>query len=346
MAEGQAKPAPETRKLAAIMFTDIVGFSRQMGANEARMLRLLEVHNHVIEQAVAAQRGHVIKTAGDGFLVEFPSVVHAVQCAQQIQTQLRAHNGEKAKDEQIHLRIGVHLGDIVVQPNGDVLGDGVNVASRLQTLAEPDTIYISDVVYREVAQKVPLGTVISLGRPKLKNITQRFPIYALLAEPPKGVRHTLQVQRLKLSRRVSTPQWLVLGGLLLLAGGMVTGHYLLRSPVGPQSSVLSPGGAPPALPLPDKPSIVVLPFVNLGKDPDQEYFSDGLTEVLTGDLSKISSLFVIARNSAFTYKGKAVKVQDVGREMGVRYVLEGSVQRAGERVRITTQLINATTGYH
>ncbi|MBI3302367.1 MAG: adenylate/guanylate cyclase domain-containing protein, partial [Deltaproteobacteria bacterium] len=195
-------PPAETRKLAAIMFTDMVDFSRQMGSNEARTLRLLEVHNQVIEQAVAEHRGHVIKTAGDGFLVEFPSVVHAVQCAQQIQAQFRAHNVEKEKNEQIHIRVGVHLGDIVVQPNGDVLGDGVNIASRLQTLAEPDTICISDMVYRDVAKKVPLGTVVSLGRPKLKNIAERFQVYTLLSEPPKGLRQALRIQRLKLSRRV------------------------------------------------------------------------------------------------------------------------------------------------
>jgi class 3 adenylate cyclase len=207
----------ETRRLAAIMFTDIVGFSRQMGSNEARTLRLLAVHNHLIEQAVSAHHGHIIKTAGDGFLVEFPSVVHAVQCAQHIHTQLRAHNAEQEKTEQIHVRIGLHLGDIVVQQNGDVLGDGVNIASRLQALAEPDTICISHKVYEEVEKKLTLGTVVSLGRPKLKNITPRFPIYALLSEPPKGLWQALQIQRLKLSRRVG-PVVLVLVSVLFLGG--------------------------------------------------------------------------------------------------------------------------------
>ena len=150
------------------------------------MLRLLDVHNEVIQQAVVEHHGTVIKTVGDAFLVDFPSVVHAVQCAQQIQSQLRAHNTEKAKDEQIHIRIGIHLGD-VVQRNGDVLGDGVNIASRLQTLAEPDTICISDVVYRDVAKKLDLGTVVSIGKPKLKNITERFAVYALLPAPPTGL---------------------------------------------------------------------------------------------------------------------------------------------------------------
>jgi adenylate cyclase len=149
-------PQADTRRLAAIMFTDMVGFSRQMGTDETRTLRLLEMHNQIIQQAVAEHRGHTIKTAGDGFLVEFPSVVHAVQCAQDIQAQFRAYNADREKPEQIHIRIGIHLGDIVVQPNGDVLGDGVNIASRLQTLAEPDTVYISDVVYRDVAKKLSL----------------------------------------------------------------------------------------------------------------------------------------------------------------------------------------------
>src|SRR5262245_3657318 len=193
----------EHRRLAAIMFTDIVGFSRQMGADEARMLRLLDIHNRLIQQAVVDHHGTVIKTVGDAFLVDFPSVVHAVQCAQHIQAQFRTHNAEKDPAEQIHLRIGIHLGDIV-QKDGDVFGDGVNIASRLQALAEPDTVCLSDVVYRDVVKKLALGTVVSLGKPKLKNITQRFHVYALLPESPKGLRQTLQVQRLKLSRRVGT----------------------------------------------------------------------------------------------------------------------------------------------
>src|SRR4029453_9875997 len=166
----------EARRLAAIMFTDIVGFSRQMGADEARMLRLLDIHNQVIHQAVDEHYGHVIKIMGDAFLVDFPSVVNAVQCAQQIQAQFKTHNAEKEAAEQIHVRIGIHSGDIV-QRDGDVFGDGVNIASRLQGLAEPDSICISDVVYREVATKLELGAVASLGQPKLKNIDQRFPVY-------------------------------------------------------------------------------------------------------------------------------------------------------------------------
>ncbi len=337
----------ETRRLAAIMFTDIVGFSRQMGANEARTLRLLETHNRVVQQAVAEHHGTVIKIMGDAFLVDFPSVVHAVQCAQHVQAQFRTHNAEKDKAEQIHVRIGIHSGDIV-QRDGDVFGDGVNIASRLQELAESDTICISHVVYQEVEKKLALGTVVSLGQPKLKNISQRFPIYELLSEPPRGLRQTLRRQRLKLSRRVGTAHlsWpgVALGGLLLIAGTFAAVQYLSRPPT--QSSVLSPEAAPAALPLPDKPSLIVLPFDNMSKDPEQDYFSNGITEVLTSDLSRISSLFVIARNTAFTYKGKAINVQAVGKELGVRYVLEGSIQKASDQVRIVVQLVDTATDAH
>jgi adenylate cyclase len=316
------------------MFTDIVGFSRQMGSDEARMLRLLDVHNQIIRRAVSEHHGTVIKIMGDAFLVDFPSVVLAVQCAQHIQAQLRGHNARKEQAEQIHVRIGIHLGDIV-QRDGDVFGDGVNIASRLQALAEPDTICISDVVYRDVVKKLDLGSVVSLGKPALKNIAERFIVYALLPDTPRGMHQTLRVQRLKLSRRIS-PGHRAAAVVVLLTligvGLMVVRERYFQAPSG--------------LPLPDKPSIVVLPFVNMSQDPKQEYFSDGITEDLTTDFSKISGLFVIARNSAFTYKGKAVKVQEVSKALGVRYVMEGSVRKTDTQVRVTAQLIDATTGYH
>jgi adenylate cyclase len=333
--------AAETRKLAAIMFTDIVGFSHQMGSNETRMLRVLEIHNQLIRQAVSEHHGHVIKTMGDGFLVDFPSVVHAVHCAQAIQAQCRIYNTDQEPTTQMHLRIGIHLGDIV-QHEGDVFGDGVNIASRLQTLAKPDTICISDVVYRDVAKKVSLGAVTSLGRPKLKGIAERFQVYTLLDEKPEGFARALQTQWLKLSRRVGT---VVLVSVVLL-GGIVTFLYSSLAKLITHPSSLITQEAQPPLSLLDKPSLVVLPFVNMSGDPEQEYFSDGITEDITADLSKISAFFVIARNSAFTYKGKAVKVQDVSREMGVRYILEGSVRKVGEQVRVTAQLIDGPSGGH
>jgi adenylate cyclase len=332
----------ETRKLAAIMFTDIVGFSHQMGSNEARTLRLLDIHNQIIQRAVTEYHGTVIKTIGDAFLVDFPSVVHAVQCAQQIQRRFRTHNTDKKSTEQIHVRIGIHSGDIV-QRDGDVLGDGVNIASRLQSLAEPDTICISQVVYKEVEKKLALNTAVSLGKPKLKNIAERFQVYALLSEAPQGVRQILQVQRLKVSRRVRPVHLLSISGLLLVVATLAAARYF---PFFPSLTQHASRGTQESLSLPDKPSIVVLPFANMSKDSTQDYFSDGITEDLTTSLSQISSLFVIARNSAFTYKGKAVKVQDVGKELGVQYVLEGSVRRASDQVRITAQLVDAATGYH
>jgi class 3 adenylate cyclase len=225
---GSARPT-ETRKLAAIMFTDIVGFSRQMGADEARTLRLLDIHNQIIQQAVAEYHGHVIKTVGDAFLVDFPSVVHAVQCAQQVQAQFKAHNAEKETTEQIHVRIGIHLGDIV-QRDGDVFGDGVNIASRLQGLAEPDAICLSQVVYKEVEKKLDLGTVVSLGRPKLKGIVERFAVYALLPEQPQGVRQRLWVQRLKLRQWRGTVQ-VTTALLVLLWLGAVTYRLLFPTAV-------------------------------------------------------------------------------------------------------------------
>jgi adenylate cyclase len=335
----------ETRRLAAIMFTDIVGFSRQMGSNEARTLRLLDTHNELIQRAVTEHHGTVIKTVGDAFLVDFPSVVRAVQCAQQIQAQFRAHNTGKENAEQIHVRIGIHLGD-VVQREGDVFGDGVNIASRLQELAEPDTICISDMVYRDVVKKLDLGAAVSLGQPKLKNIAERFEVYTLLTEPPKGLRQTLRRQRLKLSRRAGTAplRWAAAGLVLIMATGVAVRDFFFPIP-STQHLTLSTQ-AESALPLPDKPSIAVLPFVNISGDPEQEYFSDGLTEDLITELTKLSGLFVIARNSTFTYKGKAVKVQDVSRELGVRYILEGSVRKGGNRVLINAQLIDALTGHH
>src|SRR5262245_55927127 len=317
-----------------------------MGSNEARTMQLLDTHNQLIQQVVNDHHGKVIKTVGDAFLVDFPSAVNAVQGAQQIQARFRTYNAEQGPAEQIHVRIGIHLGDIV-QKEGDVFGDGVNIASRLQGLAEPDTICLSDVVYRDVAKKLDLGTVLPLGRAKLKGIAERFLVYALLPQPPQGIRQTLQVQRVKLKHQKRVWQAAVAVVALGLTGA---GTFLIKTryfPAVPQSPPQS--SAPTALsslPLPNKPSVVVLPFDNLSKDPEPDYFSNGITEVLTSDLSRLSSLFVIARNTAFTYKGKATNVQAIGKELGVRYVLEGSVQKAGDQVRIVAQLVDTTTDTH
>jgi len=223
----------------------------------------------------------------------------------------------------------------------------VNIAARLQTFTAPDTICLSQKVYEEVEKKLPLGTVVSLGRPKLKNIVQRFQVYALLPETSQGLRQNLQVQWLKLSCRVGTVYLIGLVAVLgLIAGVIIALQSPFRFLLSTQDSALRTAAVPAALPFPDKPSIVVLPFTNLSSDPEQEHFSDGITEDLTSDLSKISSLFVIARNSAFTYKGKATKGQDISKELGVRYVLEGSIRKADKQIRITAQLVDATTGGH
>jgi adenylate cyclase len=337
----QAFSVSGERKLAAIMFTDIVGFSRQMGVDEGRMLWLLEIHNQIVRQAVTEHYGHVIKTVGDAFLMDFPSVVHAVQCAQQIQQQLRTHNAEKDKTEQIHVRIGIHLGDIV-QKDGDVFGDGVNIASRLQALAEPDTICISQPVYKEVEKKLPLGTVVPLGKPKLKNIAERFHVYALLPEASKGIRQTLHVQRLRLAQRLC-PTHRMLTGSVLLSGLLWLGWYFgIPHLLPPHSFLLTE-----SLPLPDKPSVVVLPFTNMSEDSNYELLADGIVEGMTTGLAKLPGLFIISRTSAFTYKRKGTTVREVSRELGVRYVVEGSVQKAAnDRIRITAQLIDATTDQH
>ena len=331
----------EQRRLAAIMFTDIVGFSRQMGADEARMLRLLDVHNRIVQHAVVEHHGTVIKTVGDAFLVDFPSVVHAVQCAQQIQSQFRTHNTEKEKADQIHVRIGIHLGDIV-QKDGDVFGDGVNIASRLQTLAEPDTICLSDVVYRDVAKKLDLGTVVSLGRPKLKNIAERFTVYTLLPAPPTGVWQKLQVQKLKLVQRRRAIQWsAVLLGVMIVGWGVFKNWSLLMMLWYP--SLGAPPGYRPPLVL-DKPSIAVLPFVNLSDDPKLDNLGVGIMTDLIVDLSKFSGLVVTMFHSTLLYKGQAVKVQEVSQELGVRYIVQGSVRTGGDRTLITAQLIDGITG--
>src|SRR5437867_6604290 len=264
----------ENRRLAAIMFTDIVGFSRQMGTDEARTLRLLAVHNQIIQQAVTAHRGTVIKTVGDAFLVDFPSVVHAVQCAQLVQAQLQAHNAERESTEQIHVRIGVHLGD-VVQQDGDVFGDGVNIAKRLQELAEPDTICLSDVVYRDVAKKLDVGTVVSLGRPKLKNIVEQLQVYALVPAQPPGFRQHLRAQRLKLTYW-QRPLQVAVALLVLGWAGVVTHRILFPLPPPGQPQRGAPTVSQP-LPLTDKPSIVVLPFAIMSEDTTHDFFSDGIT---------------------------------------------------------------------
>ena len=280
-----------TRRLAAILAADVAGYSRLMGADEEGTLAALKaLRREVADPKIKEHRGRIGKTTGDGLLVEFASVVDAVRCAVEVQQGMAERNVEIPQDRRIEFRIGINLGDII-RDGRDIFGDGVNVAARLEALAEPGRICVSGVVHDQVRDKLDV-VFDDLGEQQVKNISR--PVH---------------VWRRRLGAK----------------------------PVIPAST---------PLPLPDKPSIAVLPFANMSGDPEQEYFADGMVEEIITALSRIRWLFVIARNSSFTYKGQAVDVKQVGRELGVRYVLEGSVRKAGDRVRITGQLIDAATGVH
>jgi len=282
------------RRLAAILAADVAGYSRLMGADEEGTLDALRaIRRDLVEPKIAEHRGRIVKTTGDGLLIEFPSVVNAVRCAVEVQRAIAERNSAVPADQRIEFRIGVHQGDIIVE-DGDIFGDGVNLAARLEGLAEPGGICVSGRVHADAAGKVD-AVFTDLGEQRLKNIAR--PVRAFAAR---------------------------------------TG----ADPVA-ATTPLSP-----ALALPDKPSIAVLPFQNLSGDPEQEYFVDGMVEEIITALGRIRWLFVIARNSTFTYKGQAVDVKQVGRDLGVRYVVEGSVRKAGGRVRIAGQLIDAETSAH
>jgi adenylate cyclase len=289
---------PVRRRLAAILAADVAGYSRLMGADEEGTLRRLKaLRAELVDPAIAGHRGRIVKTTGDGMLVEFQSVVDALRCAVGMQAAIGERNAAEPGDRRIEFRVGVNLGDVIIDGT-DIYGDGVNIAARLETLAEPGGICISQAVLTQTRGKLDVP-VVDLGEQALKNIVQPVRVYRLAS------------------------------------GAQATG----RRAAGTEA-------VPPGLPLPDRPSIAVLPFHNMSDDPEQEYFADGIAEDVITLLSKSRGLFVIARNSTFTYKGRAVDVKQVGRELGVRYVLEGSVRKAGERVRVTAQLIEAATGGH
>src|SRR3984893_12100082 len=282
------------RKLAAILAADIAGYSRLMGADEEGTLARLRLHRReLIDPKIAEHRGRIVKTTGDGMLVEFGSVVDALRCATEVQVGMADRNAEVPSDQRIDFRVGIHMGDVVVE-DGDIFGDAVNVAARLEGLAQSGGICVSARVRGDAASKLDL-VYEDIGEQQLKNIVR-----------------PLRVYRVRIDRVAD----------------------------GPMDS------AQPALALPDKPSIAVLPFQNMSGDPEQEYFADGMVEEIITALSRITWLFVVARNSSFAYKGKSPDLRQVGRELGVRYVLEGSVRKAGNRVRITGQLIDTTTGAH
>ena len=328
------EPAPGgtpgmTRKLAAILSADVVGYSRLMGEDEEATIRTVTAYRDVMAALVRQHRGRVVDAPGDNLLAEFASVLDAVQCAIAIQRELHARNTALPPPRRMQFRLGLNLGDVI--PDGErIYGDGVNIAARLEGLAEPGGICISGTVYDQVATKLPLMYKF-LGQQAVKNIAR--PVRAYRVQAVSGPADRKGRLRNRCGARLSPKVAVWLVGLLLVLGGGVASWRLFVHP-----SLLTPW--------PAKPSIAVLPFVNMSGDPEQEYFSDGMTEDLITELSTLSGLFVIARNSVFTYKGKAVKPDQVSRELGVRYMLEGSVRKAHNRMRITAQLVDTTTGYH
>ncbi len=324
------------RRLAAILATDVVGYSRLMGADEAGTLaRLKALRRDLLDPKIAEHHGRIVKTTGDGALVEFASAVDAVQCAVEVQQTLAQRTAEMPDTPPLELRMGINVGDIIVEDE-DIYGDGVNVAARLEGLAEPGGISISGDTYRQVRNKLDFGFE-DLGEQRVKNIAEPVSVYRVLLDPKASGSVVARSPDRSKPRR-----WTGLTAAVVVVLA-VAGALWLR-PWAPDAESVSV--EPTALPLPDKPSIAVLPFANMSDEKEQEYFADGMTEDLITDLSKISGLFVIARNSSFSYKGQQVKVQQVAEELGVRYVLEGSVRRAGDTVRINAQLIDATTGGH
>ena len=294
-----------TRKIAAILVTDVVGYSRLAGADEDRTLsRLRGLRSDLIDPAIDAHHGRIVKRTGDGSLIEFRSVVDAVRCAVEIQTAMIERNAGVPPERRIEFRVGIHLGDVVEEADGDLMGDGVNIAARLQGMAKPGAICLSEDAYRQVRARLDTQ-VADLGPQELKNIAEPIRVYSLEV------------------------------GVLAQA-----------KPPAPRAKPAAAEKPSARLALPNKPSIAVLPFQNMSGDPEQEYFADGMVEEITTALSRFRQFFVIARNSSFTYKGRAVDVKQVGRELGVRYVLEGSVRKAANRVRISGQLIDTTTGSH
>ena len=321
------------RKLTAILSADVKGYSRLMGEDDEATVRTITAYREVITAVVQHHRGRVVDSPGDNILAEFASVIDAVGSAVEIQEELRARNAELPEDRKMEFRIGVNLGDVIHEEER-IYGDGVNVAARVESLAEAGGICVSGTVFDQVESKLPLGYEY-LGEQSVKNISKPVRVYKALMDP-EAVGKVIGEKRAAPRQRAVLAVVVV---LLLIVSGLLI--WRVASPPLEVASVEKM-----AFPLPDRPSIAVLPFDNLSKDPEQEYFSDGLTEEIIAALSSVPKLFVIARNSTFTYKGKPVKVQQVSEELGVRYVLEGSVRKGGDKIRITAQLIDAITGNH
>jgi len=324
----------ETRKLAAILAADVVGFSRLAGADEDRTLaRLRALRSDLIDPTIAVHKGRVVKRTGDGALVEFRSVVDAVRCAIEVQNGMIERNRGLPPERCIEFRIGIHLGDVVEEADGDLMGDGVNIAARLEGIAKPGAICLSEDAFRQVSGRLDME-VTDLGPAQLKNIERPIHAYSLQVGVPVRPK-SLEPAKPK-RRSALLPLGIGVVALVLIAGG--AWRFL---GVNPLTSVQSTTPARAS-----RLSVVVLPFVNLSGDPAQDYFADGVTENLTTELSHIRNSFVIARATAFTYKNKAIDAKAIGKELGVRYVLEGSVQRDQNRARVNVQLIDAESGAH
>jgi TolB-like protein/class 3 adenylate cyclase/Tfp pilus assembly protein PilF len=327
------------RKLTAILCADVFGYSRLMGENEEATLRTLSSHRKLIDSLIEQHHGRFVSSAGDSVLAEFASVVNAVQCAVEIQTTLKAKNANIPPERRMEFRIGVNLGDVMVDGE-QIYGDGVNVAARLESLADPGGICISGTVHEQVRDKLALGYE-DAGEQEVKNIARPVRVWRVLAEPGTGASPGTRTQRV--SRKYMRRGVFSLAGLALVGVVIVFVQHLSLRP--PTTTASIPPAQKPALPLPNIPSIAVLPFTNMSGDREQEYFSDGMTDDIITALSRLPGLFVIDRNSAFTYKSKPVEAEQVSRELGVHYVLEGSVRKEANQVRITAQLVDATTDY-
>ena len=327
------------RKLTAILSADVKGYSRLMGEDEEWTLRTLNTYKEVMRSLIQQYRGRVVNAPGDNVLAEFASVVDAVQCAVEIQQVLRARNALLPENRRMEFRIGINLGD-VIEEGDSIYGDGVNIAARLEGLAEAGGICISESAYQQIENKLPLRYQY-LGEHQVKNITKPVRVYKAQIEPEAAGKVISE-------KKISPRRWqrlvvALVGILILIAAAVAVWEFILRASL-PTMEKADPKKM--ALPLPDKPSIAVLPFANMTQDPGQDPFCDGLTEEIITALSKTPQLFVIASNTTFTYKGKPMKVRQVSEELGVRYVLEGSVRRAGEQVRISAQLIDALKDHH
>jgi adenylate cyclase len=326
----------ETRKLAAILAADVVGFSRLTGADEDRTLaRLRALRSDLIDPTIAVHHGRVFKRTGDGTLIEFRSVVDAVRCAIEVQNGMVERNAGLPPERRIEFRVGIHLGDVVEEADGDLMGDGVNIAARLEGIAKPGAICLSEDAYRQVSGRLDME-VTDLGPTQLKNIARPIRTYSLQVGVPAVAIEPKPSEPKK--RSILAPLVAGIVAVLLIMGG--TWYFLAGNRPAPVVAYA------PASPEAAHLSLVVLPFTNLSGNPDQDYFADGITENLTTDLSRIRDSFVIARNTAFTFKGKAIDAKEIGKELGVHYILEGSVQRDRGRLRVNVQLIDALSGAH